>query len=174
MKGDGSGRRVLVAAIFFFSGASSLLYQTVWLKNLGYVFGNTVQATATLVAIFLGGLGIGAWLFGNRFRHRPPLLVYAVIEAMIGVVGALSPLMFQLLDGLYVATWSSLSGSPWAVALMRVIASGAFLLPPTILMGGTLPVLIRWWENAVASGGRAIISVSWLWTRRITRSRIVI
>lgn len=152
-------RRGLVAAIFFFSGASSLLYQTVWLKNLGYVFGNTVYATATLVAIFLGGLGIGAWIFGKRFRSRSPLLVYAVVEAFIGVIGAFSPWIFKLLDTIYVSTWSSLADSPGAVALMRIVVSSLFLLPPTILMGGTLPVLIRWWEDVVESSGRAIASL---------------
>lgn len=134
-----------ILSIFFFSGLSSLLYQVVWLKELGYVFGNTVQAAATLIAVFLGGLGLGAAIFARKLLDRPPLKSYAIIELLIGAIGALSPTIFDLLDALYVASWSSVAGSPALLTLFRIGASGLFLLPPTILMGGTLPLLVRWY-----------------------------
>ena len=68
--------------IFFVSGVAALLYQVVWLKYLGLVFGNTVYAAATIIAIFLAGLGIGGYLFGRFFSSRPPLLIYALLEAL--------------------------------------------------------------------------------------------
>ncbi len=69
---------VVLLAVFFFSGISALLYQIVWLKYLGLIFGNTVYAAATLIAVFLGGLGLGAFLFSRAiliafsFASAPP------------------------------------------------------------------------------------------------------
>ncbi|HUP65407.1 MAG TPA: hypothetical protein VM557_09015, partial [Thermoanaerobaculia bacterium] len=71
--------RAVVLVVFFISGVSALLYQVAWLKYLGFVFGNTVHAAATLIAIFLAGLGIGGYLFGRFFRKVRPLRLYAVL-----------------------------------------------------------------------------------------------
>src|SRR5437588_6709021 len=76
-------RRVLLL-VFFASGISALLYQIVWLKYLGLIFGNTVYAAATLIAIFLGGLGVGAFVFSRAFGSRPALLVYSVTVQLFG------------------------------------------------------------------------------------------
>lgn len=142
--------------IFFLSGISALIYQTVWLKNLGLVFGNTVYATSTVIAIYLAGLGIGAFLFGKRLLGRSPLILYAILEALIGVAGSLSSNGFALLDQAYIASFQSFSGSPLLLALARGLFVALFLLPPTILMGGTLPVLVRWAEAGSRSRGKAI------------------
>lgn len=143
-------------AIFFVSGVSALVYQIVWLKHLGFVFGNSVYAAATLIAVYLAGLGFGGYLFAGRFRGRNPLLVYAVLEGCIGLAGSLSPRFFQWLDALYVAAYPSIGDSPLALAAARVAMAALFLLPPTILMGGTLPVLVRWVTRDRLDGGRAV------------------
>src|SRR5438105_9488653 len=93
----------LLLLVFFVSGISALLYQIVWLKYLGLIFGNTVYAAATLIAVFLGGLGIGAFLFRRTIAPQRLLLVYATIEALIGSIGAFSPNAFGLLNRAYVA-----------------------------------------------------------------------
>src|SRR5688572_22131285 len=90
--------RFALLLIFFLSGISALIYQVVWLKYLGLIFGNTVYAAATLIAVYLAGLGIGGALFGRRARKWEPLVVYAILEAVIGLLGALSPNAFALLD----------------------------------------------------------------------------
>lgn len=138
---------ISVLAIFFFSGLSSLLYQVVWLKELGFIFGNTVQAAATLVAVFLGGLGVGAAIFSRILARRSALFVYAVVELGIAVIGALSPNLFDALDALYVAVWDDVAGSPTLLTVFRIAAAGLFLFPPTVLMGGTLPLLVRWYAE---------------------------
>ncbi len=147
---------VVVLAVFFVSGAAALLYQITWLKYLGLVFGNTVEAAATLIAIFLAGLGIGAWLFGRRPRSLHPLIVYALLEALTGLFGSFSPNGFSLLDSLYVHAFRSFGGSSAEIALVRGLGAALFLLPPTILMGGTLPVLVRWWKGSERGTGRAV------------------
>ncbi|HEY2092547.1 MAG TPA: fused MFS/spermidine synthase [Thermoanaerobaculia bacterium] len=149
------GRRVLLA-VFFASGISALLYQIVWLKYLGLIFGNTVYAAATLIAVFLGGLGVGAFLFSRAFRAKPALLVYAGTEALIGLIGAFSPNGFELLNRAYVAAFPAVHQSALAMTLVRGILAAAFLLPPTILMGGTLPLLVRWFTGELEGTGTAI------------------
>ena len=149
------GRRVLLS-VFFASGISALLYQIVWLKYLGLIFGNTVYAAATLIAIFLGGLGIGAFIFSRLFRSRPALLVYGGTEALIGLIGAFSPNGFELLNRAYVAAFPAVHQSALLLTLVRGALAAAFLLPPTILMGGTLPLLVRWFTGEREGSGTAI------------------
>jgi spermidine synthase len=146
----------LLLAVFFASGISALLYQIVWLKYLGLIFGNTVYAAATLIAVFLGGLGIGAFLFSRLFRTRSPLLVYAATEALIGVIGAFSPNGFELLNRAYIAAFPSVHHSALLLTLVRGALAAMFLLPPTILMGGTLPLLVRWFTGDREGSGAAV------------------
>src|ERR1041385_7165806 len=101
----------LLLSVFFFSGIVALLYQIVWLKYLGLIFGNTVYAASTLIAVFLGGLGLGAYLFSRTLTRVRPLLAYAAVEALIGTIGAFSPNIFELLDRSYVAAFPSVHGS---------------------------------------------------------------
>jgi spermidine synthase len=142
--------------VFFVSGLSALLYQIVWLKYLGLIFGNTVYAAATLIAVFLAGLGIGAFLFGRAFPRTPPLLLYAGAEALIGTLGAFSPNGFALLNRAFVAAFPSIHDSPLMMSLVRVGLAALFLLPPTILMGGTLPLLVRRFVGEREGSGKVV------------------
>lgn len=151
-----AGQTPLIAAVFFVSGIGALFYQLVWLKYLGLIFGNTIYAAATLIAIYLAGLGIGGYLFGRFFRGTAPLALYAVLEALIGVCGALSPAAFGLLDSAYVHMFAVFSGSSLPLAITRGVTASLFLLPPTILMGGTLPLLVRWVAGERNVSGRAV------------------
>src|SRR5262249_32795405 len=78
----------LVGALFFFSGASSLIFETLFTRLLSYTFGNTAYAASTVLAAFLGGLALGAYVIG-RFadRVRPSLLLYGSLELVIGLYG---------------------------------------------------------------------------------------
>ncbi len=151
--------RGVVLAVFFVSGLSALLYQVAWLKYLGFVFGNTVHAAATLIAVFLAGLGIGGYLFGAFLHRARPLILYGVLEALIGALGAMSPNAFALLDRAYVAAYPSIADAPVSLAFFRILAASLFLLPPTILMGGTLPVLVRHFTGERLATGRAVSSL---------------
>lgn len=146
----------VLLVVFFVSGLSALIYQIVWMKYLGFVFGNSVYAVSTLIATYLAGLGIGGYLFARFFRGRHPLLAYAVIEGVIGAIGSLSPRFFSLLDEAYVASYEAFSGAPVQLAVARALFAALFLLPPTILMGGTLPVLVRWFTEERLEGGNAV------------------
>src|SRR5213596_2091834 len=130
--------------LFLLSGATGLVYELLWVRLLYQAFGSTVQSVATVVAAYMGGLGLGAWLLGRwADRHARPAALYGGLEIAIGLFGLASPAVLALAHRAYVgsaAAWQ-LSGAA-SVALSFGLAA-LVLLVPTTLMGGTLPVLTR-------------------------------
>lgn len=146
-------RTPLLAGCFLLSGAASLMDQVVWLRYLALQFGNTTLATATLLAVFMAGLGLGALLFGRwADRFRRPLLVYALVEVGIALMALASPTLLSSIDVVYIALYRHLGSQPVGFALGRALLAAVLLLPPTLLMGGTLPLMIR----AVTGQSRAV------------------
>jgi len=138
------GRRRLLALLFFASGAAGLVDQIAWLRYLALVFGNTTLATATLLAVFMAGLGLGALLFGRLADRTPrPLTLYALLEVGVGLFAIVSPRFFDGMNAVYVALYRGTGGEAWSFALLRVGLAAICLLPPTLLMGGTLPLVVR-------------------------------
>src|SRR2546429_5785503 len=78
--------------LFFFSGATGLVYELLWVRILYQAFGSTIQSITTVVAAYMGGLGLGAWLLGRKAdRHERPAALYGWLEIAIGVFGLASP-----------------------------------------------------------------------------------
>ncbi|MGH7427182.1 MAG: fused MFS/spermidine synthase, partial [Candidatus Methylomirabilaceae bacterium] len=130
--------------LFFLSGATALVYELLWVRLLYQSFGSTIQSVTTVVAAYMGGLGLGAWWFGRRAdRHPRPAALYGRLEILIGLFGLVSPLVLGLAQLGYIAIAQGLpAGSGVSVAL-RFGLAGIVLLVPTTMMGGTLPVLTR-------------------------------
>lgn len=127
---------------FFLSGASGLIYQTVWVRMLTRQLGATSHATATVLAVFMAGLAAGSFL-GGRWADRGKrlLVTYAGLEIAIALAAiGTSFLGIPFLSPVYVAAYRSLGGSD-AVLLSQTLFAIACMLPPTLLMGATLPVL---------------------------------
>jgi predicted membrane-bound spermidine synthase len=94
-----SDRRSGLLLCFFLSGATALVYEIVWLRMLGLVFGHTVYALTTVLAAFMAGLGLGSVLFGRRAAgFREPIRVYAILEIAIGVSCGLTPALIPILS----------------------------------------------------------------------------
>lgn len=131
----------LIYALFFLTGAAGLIYQVVWLRVLIRVFGSTVQATSTLVAAFMAGLALGAWLFG-RFtdRSRAPLRWYALLELAVAATAIALPFAFDATVPILRRVYQATGGGP-ALLAARAALAFAILLLPTMFMGGTFPVL---------------------------------
>jgi spermidine synthase len=121
-----------LCVLFFFSGASGLIYEVVWLRMLGRTLGNTVYATSTVLAVFMGGLALGSFVFG-RFadRVRRPLVLYSILEAGIGITALLSLKMNQWPLPLYRAIYSLAGGSRAALTFGQVCLAIALLSAPT-------------------------------------------
>jgi spermidine synthase len=148
-------RRFLPALLLLFvgSGCAALIYEVVWFQLLQLVIGSSAISMGVLLGTFMGGMCLGSYL-SPRFigRGEHPLRVYALLELGIGIFGLLILFGMPLLNGLYV----SVSGGTGVVGLlMRGVAAAICLLPPTLLMGATLPAISRWVESTPEG-------VSWL------------
>ncbi len=135
-------RRIrVILALFTLSGMCALVYQMVWTRWLGLILGNFASATATVVATFMAGLAIGNALAGRFVAGRKPreaLRIYGFLEAALAALGALSPLVLSTSSPIYGVLAAAASG-----AVARALVCALLLLPPTVLMGLTLPSLVQ-------------------------------
>jgi len=133
------------AFFLFVSGACALIYQVVWIRQLLLIVGTTTAAVSTVLSVFMTGLGLGAWLFGSAAdRSRTPLRLYGYLELGIGLYALVLPMLITASMSPYVRVAHQLKGEPELLLPVRVALGFLLLLVPTILMGGTLPVLIRY------------------------------
>src|SRR5436190_1221413 len=147
-----------IYGLFLVSGAAGLIYEVVWARLLKEVFGVTAYAVATVLAAYLGGLALGAWLLGSRVdRQTHPLRFYGFLELGIAATAFLGALLLRFLEPLHDAAAIRLSpGSPMLL-LIRVLLASLVVLPPTFLMGGTLPAVtraVRSWRECRSARGR--------------------
>src|SRR5512145_2798953 len=146
-------RRAAVTACLVFSGLSALVYQIIWVRLLGFTFGTTTEAVSTVLAVFFGGLALGnLWAAARLTRVERPLRVYALLELGIGLYALASVPLLQSLSGVHVLLGAG--QGPLAQTALRLAGSAAVLLPPTIAMGATLPVVARGLVTEDASLGR--------------------
>ena len=150
-----------VAVCFLFSGATGLIYEVLWARMLGLVFGVTTLAISAVLAAFMGGLALGSML-ASRFAARivRAVRVYAVIEIVIGLYALAVPFLFRLIDGFYAAVWQKVQPGFYGSAAIRFALASVVLIVPTALMGATLPVLAR----ALSAPKQGSISVTSLYT----------
>lgn len=133
-----------IAALLFGSGFCALVYQLGWTREFRLIFGASTAASAAVLAVFVGGLGLGGLLLGPRAdRHKRPLLFYAQLETIIAISAALSPFLLSLVRALYLATGGSEALGTTIASGGRLVLSALVLAVPTLAMGGTLPAAAR-------------------------------
>jgi len=131
----------LLLLLFAGSGCSALIYEIVWYQMLQLAIGSTTVSLAFLLATYMGGLCLGSlWLPRFRRARQHPLKVYAALELGIAIFGILVLILLPLINRIYVAGVEH--GLPGMV--LRGFFSTVILLPPTILMGASLPAIVRW------------------------------
>jgi spermidine synthase len=132
------------ALLLFGSGLCALVYQTVWLREFRLIFGASTAASAAVLGIFMGGLGIGSAVLGKRSEGaRRPLTFYANLEVLIALSAALTPFLVTLVRTLYAATGGSVVLGDLVATVARLVLASLVLIIPTFLMGGTLPAAAR-------------------------------
>jgi spermidine synthase len=132
----------LIAYCFVLSGATGLIYEVLWMRMLGLVFGATTLAVSTVLAAFMGGLALGSALAGRLgSRVARPVRAYALLEIGIALYALSVPFMFALVDNLDAILWQQFHPSFFVFSLWRFLLSCLMLLIPTTLMGATLPLL---------------------------------
>jgi spermidine synthase len=140
--------RLTILALFFLSGACGLVYEVVWMRMLTLVFGATAFATSTILASFFMGLALGGVYFGRLIdRGRNPLIVYAFLEVGIGAFAFLMPLLFAGLSEIYVWIARTFPVGFFGISLVRFVFSFLILLVPATFMGGTLPVIVKFFAR---------------------------
>jgi spermidine synthase/MFS family permease len=141
-----------VGLLFVVSGMSGLVFEVIWVRYLTLVVGHTTFAASLVVSAFLAGLVLGSAVWG-RFadRLRRPLLAYGLLEAATGVLALGTTRVLETLPG-----WLSALGLPGGGPMpVRAVLAFLLVLPPTFVMGGTLPVLMRFVVRELAGLGRS-------------------
>ena len=133
-----------VALLLFGSGCAALIYQTAWMREFRLIFGASTAASAAVLAIFVGGLGLGGLVLGPRAdRHPRPILYYSHLEAIVAVSAALTPLVLVVVQWIYFSMGGTLSLGTAGGTILRLLLSTVVLAVPTFVMGGTLPAAAR-------------------------------
>ena len=138
--------------LFIGSGCAALIYEVVWFQLLQLSIGSSAVSLGVLLGIYMGGMCLGSLLLPRYVSpHQHPLRVYAYLELGIGLFGVIVLYAVPFLGGLY-TEWA---GSGPTSLILRALVASICLLPPTLLMGGTLPVVARGVESTPSG-------VSWL------------
>lgn len=136
---------IVVVTAFFLSGASALVFENLWTRMLRHVFGSTTLAISTVLTAFMGGLALGSYVFGRYAdRIKRPLLVYGIVEGIVGVYALVVPFIVQHLYP-YVNTWmwENFETSYAWLSVLRFVFSALVLILPSTMMGSSLPLLAR-------------------------------
>jgi spermidine synthase len=153
--------RAIVHLLFLLSGATALVYQVTWLRDLSLVFGASFEATSIVLAAFMAGLSAGGFAFARRAgRFARPFAVYGVLELGIAGFALAVPALLAGLDRAYVAAAAGSEVATPGLNALRVVLALAILFVPTFLMGGTLPVLT---QGLVSRSGDFGVRLSWLY-----------
>ena len=129
---------------FFLSGCAGLIYEVCWIRKASLVFGSTSYAISTILAVFFLGLALGSYIFGRvAQRTEHPQRLFALMELAVGALALGSLFEFEILDTFYGVAYRAASEQFALLLLLRIGLVSLVLLPPTILMGGTLPLFCR-------------------------------
>jgi len=153
----------LIFICFFISGAAGLIYEVVWDKYLVQILGNTAYAHTLVLATFMAGLAFGSFLFGrvaDKLEDR--FSIYGLMEIIIGLFGIATPLLFSLSRGLYLAAARNPSVSIPVIIISKFFISGLIVFFPTILMGGTLPILSRLLVRSLSARGKTVAGLYYI------------
>jgi spermidine synthase len=152
---SGKQAPAVLLACLFLSGALSLVYEVLWIRGLGLVFGTTVVAMTAVLAVFFCGLALGNRLFGRLAGSlRNPIRVYAFLEFGIGIFAVLFPVIGGVAGQIYTLLYSSIGNTIIGHTVLRIVLFAAVLVIPTMMMGGSLPLLSRYCIRTYGSIGR--------------------
>jgi len=151
---------VYVAIMFVLSGCVGLIYEVLFSKSLALTFGSTSMAAYTVLATYMGGMAIGYWIGGRMPTDKGNALrYYAFCELGIGLYCLATPVIFDLVRLIYVIAASGIAPEAPQLTLFRMLLGGFALLPPTILMGMTLPILARFFKEREESLGQSVAAL---------------
>jgi spermidine synthase len=147
----------LLIPLFLTSGATSLVYETLWERQLHLVVGTSQVAVIVVLTAFMAGLALGGFLSARMaHRVRNPLLAYALLEGVIGLYAIAFPWILEAIQPIYLSFWTYAEPGPIGFAVFQFFLTGIFVLPPTICMGATLPILTRFATQTMEDSGAQV------------------
>src|SRR5262245_39291411 len=150
----------LLTAAFFASGASALIFETLWFRQAGLAFGNSIWASSLVLSAFMAGLALGNALaarVGPRLAN--PVRVYAYAEAAIALTGAGLVYVLPVLGAALAPVFRPLLDQPWLLNPLRLLVAFLLLLIPSTAMGITLPLLVTALTDGIRDPGSGIRTV---------------
>ena len=148
---------VLLSAVFFASGASALIFETLWFRQAGLAFGNSIWASSLVLSGFMAGLALGNALAARAgARLANPVRAYAIAEAAIALTGVGLVYLFPVLGAALAPMFRPLLDQPWALNPLRLLVAFVLLLIPSTAMGITLPLLTKALLRDERSFGRVL------------------
>lgn len=146
-----------LSVLVFGSGLCALVYQVVWMRLFRLIFGASTGATAAVMAVFMGGLGVGSYFLSARAqRQRNPLALYARLELGVSALALATPLLIGAARHVYLGLGGSAALGSFGATAVRLLLVAVVLGPPTVLMGGTLPAIVRALTTAGDRARRAV------------------
>ncbi len=136
----------LVYFLFFWSGAAALIYEISWSRQIGLLFGHTVHASSIVLASYFSGMAIGYWLGARWSRRVSPLVGYGIAEITVAAWAFAIPALIGISEAETFASWLSSSSFVWQTCI-RAIFSFLLLLPATIALGFTLPMMAEYFSK---------------------------
>ncbi len=141
--GDDAALAVVLVVSLFLTGACGLLYQQLWLRELSLVFGMTVHAAAVALAVFMGGLALGARLAGRLAdRTRRPIAWYGASEVAVGLLAVVTPAAMELTTRFYATVAGLAPDSATYLTAVRLVLAFVVLLIPATMMGASTPLVV--------------------------------
>jgi len=135
--------RSVLVVLFGISGATGLLYESVWTQYLGLFLGHTAYAQSLVLMLFMGGLSLGAYLAGSLSQWiKRPLAVYACIEILIGISALAFHFLYIQGTELYFEHWLPLVNNLELVTFSKLLLAGLLVFPQTVLLGATFPLMV--------------------------------
>ena len=135
----------MVYILFFLSGLSALIFETLWFRLAGLTFGNSVWAGSIVLSSFMGGLALGSYLTSRYgWKVTNAIKWYAALELLIGVLGFLLVVFFPSLSAIFSSAFYELNQMPAVLNLFRLILAFCLMIIPATAMGATLPLLVKY------------------------------
>ncbi len=134
-------RTLSLILLFFLSGGSALVFELLWVRLLGPYLGSSPATVAIVIGLFMGGLAAGG-LLASRVRGDG-LRAYGVAEILIAIWGMATPGVLAVLSPVFDAAFGLEETAPAACRLLQFLATAGLILPPTVLMGLSFPILAR-------------------------------
>ena len=136
--------KTVVFAAFFLSGLVGLVYQTIWMRMLTFVFGGTTLAVSTALAAFMAGLALGSYVIGKYAdKIKNHLKAYVILEILVGLYGMSTLFTLTNLDKIYVPLLATMDSDFYLLTAARFVMAFIVIGVGAFLMGGTLPVISR-------------------------------